>query len=86
MEGFYYGNKFLVLLHQVEIYGFTRGSQDNESFGCGMAAKALRRYKSVRTSQVIVELLCVCPIVSCNNLQHKKREVGRSWTQKKGKF
>jgi hypothetical protein len=77
VEGFYYGrrDKFLVLLHQVEIYGFTRGSQGSESFECGMAASALERYKSVRTSQAIVELLSVCLIVSCNNLQHKKRKV-----------
>jgi len=43
VEGFCYGrkDKVLVLLHKVEIDGFIRGSQDKQSFGCGMAAKAL---------------------------------------------
>ena len=61
LEGFCYGreDKVLVLLHQVEIGGFIRGSQDNESFGCGMAAKELERYKSSATSQATVEL-AVC--------------------------
>jgi hypothetical protein len=61
VEGFCYGrkDKVLVLLHEVEIDGFIRGSQDKQSFGCGMAAKSLERYKSGATSQAIVEL-AVC--------------------------
>jgi hypothetical protein len=63
VEGFCYGrrDKVLVLLHKIEIDGFFMGSQDKQSFGCGMAAKPLERYKIGATSQAIVELVvCLC--------------------------
>jgi hypothetical protein len=77
VEGFCYGrkDKVLALLHEVEIDGFIRGSQDKQSFGCGMAAKPLGRYKSGATSQAIVELaVCLsdCQLQETGNGKSKK--------------